>query len=459
MKLLTWIVLFTLGYSCVSSISLKTKFLYRFGLAFPIGFGINSIIVFLLDVLKIPINNLILILSVDLVLSVIFILVTFFIQKPKVTDIKNAFQWKEFLPINLAWIFIVAAILFVAYVIIYKTMFWPVSSYDSVHGYDFIAKVIKQEGTFNNSIFNKDFLLSSVRSYYPPLVPLNLSLAYLAGFTNTKIVMALFFASVIIAFYALLTLKTSHLGAAFFTLLLIITPEYAAFSALSSPNPPCTYYSAFGLLSFYHWYKSDQLRWYFIGLLLIVFALWTRTETIIFAASSGLLVLIKAIQKKNLKLLLIYGFAVIMILVAWQLYLKFVLEATNPQPIIKHFIFDIDRIRRMMSQVFRVTFNTSYYGLAVYIFLGMIVLNIRNIIKEQDHLLLLGLIFITWVLYLLIYHQIDTEYLPGQVGWIRDGYRRGFFYFLPLMFYYCASNKLSIYVFKRLFSLKKNEIQ
>ena len=457
MKFITWAVLFILGFSCTSLISLKNKLLFRVGLSFPLGFGLNSLIMFLLDIAGIPINNIMLIMGIDLLLSLVFIGLTVYIQKPKLKELQNNFQVKELFPVNLAWVFLVTAIFFVAYVLIYKTVFWPVTTYDSVNGYDFLAKVIRHEGSFNNSIFSKEFPLSSVRSYYPPLVPLNLSIAYLAGFSNTKIVMAFYFASIIIAFYAILKHETNHLSAAFFTLLLIITPEFAAFSALSSPNPPCTFYSAIGLLSFYHWYKTDQLRFYTIGLLLIFFALWTRTETVIFAISSGLLILLKSIHHKKFKLLLIYGFLIFVALAVWQLYLKFNLQADSQQPIIKHIMLDFGRLERMLTKVFKVTFDINYYGLAVYFFLGMIAINIRNILKEKDRLLLLGLIFSTWFFYLLIYNQIDTDYLPGDVAWIEAGYKRGFFYFLPLMFYYCATNKISLAIFNKILILKKKD--
>jgi len=457
MKLLTWIILFFTGFTCTSSISLKLKALHRAGLALPIGFGINSIIMFILELGGIPINNLWLILGVDLAISLAFIAITIIIQKPHLSDLKSIFNFRNLFPINLAWIFLVGGILFVAYALIYKTLFWPVTTYDSVNGYDFLAKAIFHEGTFNNSIFDKDFPLYSVRSFYPPLVPFSLSLAYMTGFFNTKIVMALYFASILLTFYYALRLETNPISAAFFTLLLIITPEYAAFSALSSPNPPCTYYSSIGLLSIYHWYKSDQRPFFIIGLILIMLALWTRTETIIFAASSGLLILIKSIKEKQFKLLITYIISTVIVLLAWQLYLKFDLHADSQQPIIKHLIFDFDRLQRMLYKVFKVTFSINYYGLAVYVFLGMIVLNARNIWKEKDKILLLGIIFLTWIFYLAIYHQIDTDYLPGQTDWIEAGYKRGFFYFLPLMFYYCATNKLSLTIFNKFFSLKKVE--
>ena len=103
----------------------------------------------------------------------------------------------------------------------------------------------------------------------------------------------------------------------------------------------------------------------------------------------------------------------------------------------------------MLQKVKVVTFRLRYYGIVVYLFLSMILINIVFIIKQKDRIDLLAAIWIAWFLYLFIYYQIDTTYLPNTTSWIEAGYRRGFFYFLPLMLFYCATNKISNTIFKK----------
>ena len=456
MNVVSWLVVFVLGYSLLSTFSFREKIIFKFGLSFPTGMGINAFLLFVFEIFHIKYNNSSIILCSDIVLILINLGIIFLGRKPNFKlNFKPKKLIKKFMPINLSWIFLMSVIIYVVFSIVNKTLFWPVTTYDSINGYDFLAKAIANEGTFNNTIFNPDYHLFSVRSFYPPLVPFNFSIAYIFGSLNSKIVVTFFYVSIIIAFYYLLKVYTTHTLAALTTLFLIITPEYAAFSALSSPNPPCTFYSAIGVLSVYTWYLKNEKPFFYFGLLLIAFALWTRTETIIFAVASGFIILLKTIEKKKFIYLIVFGISCLIVLLAWQLYLYFVIPFENEQPIITHLYWDIEKLQRMLGKVKKVTFSLQYYGIVVYMFLGLILLNIKNIIVHKDKLVLLLSIFIPWVLYLFVYYQINTDYMPGGVGWIEAGYKRGFFYFLPLMLYYCSTNKLVLYITRNYFSLIK----
>jgi len=448
MKIFGLLIVFLLGISILNLAARKISVIEKIGFAFPIGMGIGSLLMFFMDLLHIPLNNIYTILGIYL--AIIIAINIFLFLKKNGIDFSPQKIIKSFkiVPINFAWLYLIATLCYVLYGLLSKTLFWPVCIYDSVNGYDFIAKAIEVEGTLNNSIFDQTDPLYTIRSVYPPLIPLNFGFAYIIGFETSKIIVALFFGSLGIAFYSLLKKYTTHLGAALFTLLLIITPEFAAFSCLSSPNPPCTFYASLGILSLYIWYDKDESAYFWVGSILLILALWTRSETIMFAASGGILVLLKSIKQKKIFPVIFYGVSCFIVFAIWQIYLKFVLEADQAQPIIKYLYWDPGKFSRMWAKITMITFSTQFYGVVIYLFLITLLINIKNIIVEKDRIVLIVCIMAAWCLYVFVLYQFDIDYTRSSMGGlIESGYKRGLFYFLPVILFYAATNKLSSTLF------------
>ena len=454
MIILSWLVVFLLGLSFVSLIAQEIGAAEKIGFSFPMGMGIQSIIMFLLDVLHFPVNNNWTLLVFQLLLIALFEWIKYKKQDaPSLSGLtvpKISVKWDTIRALNFTWLLLISITLFVVFAIVFKTLAWPVFIYDSLTGYDFLAKAIAREGTIHNSIFDPDYPLYTVRCLYPPLVPYNFAYAHITGLASSKIVDVFYYLSIYLVFYAYLKRHTTHLAAAFFSLLLAVTPEFAAFSALSSPNPPTTFYVAIGILSLIIWYNEDQKSYLHLGIVLIAFGLWTRTESIIFAIPGGVLILLKSLHQKEYQPLIAYSVITVFSLFIWQWYTSAVLDVHEGLPLVKTLYWDPGKLSRMMKQVRWVTFKPNYYGITVFLFLVLIALNAINIIKKKDQLVLLSVIFSAWGLYMIIFYQIKTDYMPNQTTWITSGYRRGFFYFLPPILYYCANNRLVRSLFRRI---------
>lgn len=452
MILVGWSVIFLTGLSITNSIAFGIKPLEKLGFSIPVGIGVATLLMMVFELFGLPLNNTPLLLGSLGVLAIGFGILAYIKNKDNLNllaDLKSVDWKRSLLPINLGWLVLMAAIAVVVYSNITKTLFWPVFIHDSVNGYDFLARVIMKEGSFNNSIFDPAYPLYSPRTVYPPLAPLSFSISYLLGHDSAKIVTAIFYVSNTLVFYSMLKRYSSHLAAALFSLLFIITPEFVAFSALSSPNPICTFYSAMGMLSLYVWYKENNTAYFNIGMLSIMLALWTRSEALIFFAGGGFLVLLNAWQTRSIKRLAFYGITGVSVFMFWQLYLRHGLQVENPDNIIKHLYWDGPKLDRMMDRVWKVTFNTQFYGILVYLFLAMVAVNAYFTIKQRKGLVLLSIIFLPWLAYMVIYYQLDTTYLPDGAVWIESGYKRGLFYFFPLMLFYCANNPIADKVFNK----------
>lgn len=456
MKILGWLVIFLLGISIINLVAYKIKVLAKIGFALPMGMGINSFIMFSLGVFHIPINQINLILGIDITCILLFTAGFFFVNKSIIASrsLLPSFNLKKEFNINLAWIFLISYGVYLVYIIAAKALFWPPFIFDSIDGYDFLARVIVKEGTINNSIFNPEYLLTSVRSLYPPLVPLNFAFAYLLGFDSSQIVVALFFISLFIAFYAMVTKHTTPLAGALFSLFLVITPEFAAFSSLSSSNPPCTFYSAIGMLCLYTYYRFKERPYFYVGTLFIMLAIWTRAEAIMFMLAGVIFLLSKPFEKKQLTSIAFFGFCSLLSFLSWQLYMKSVLHVQSGLPVIKKLFWDPEKLSRIWSQVKFVTFNTQFYGIVVYLFVLLAAANIYFIIKKKESWIFLGSVLLAWFIYMVIFYQIDTDYKDTSMGgWINSGYKRGLFYFLPLILFYCANNFISDKLFKKYFAV------
>jgi len=454
LEVLGLLIVFILGLAVVRTFAGKLSVLLTAGVAFPVGFGMNAFVMFGLNVIHMPVSNMYIVLAMDTVLVLVFATYLCYRTRPWAPFLQW-WQWLRHTSVALlkrfhpAWVLLAGAVIWLVCAVLMQAFFWPVFIYDSITGFDFVAKTVLSEGTLNSSIFDPEYPLYTLRSLYPPLVALSFAFMYGIGFASSHGVVALFYASMAVSFYGLLRLYTTHFAAALFTLLLIVTPEYASFSVLSSSNPVCAYYVSVGLLCLYVAYERNLSAYGTLGMLLIILALWTRPEAVVFAAFAGAFALWTGIRKHAYTKPVIFGIICLVVFAGWQLYVRLVLPVHLPDTTIPVVEFDTGKLLRMLGKVADVTFNTRYYGVVVYLFFAIMLINVRNMIVYRDRLALLLLVCGGWAIYTLVFYGIDTDFRPGATNWIEDAYRRGLFCFFPLMVFYAAVNRFSAILFNR----------
>ncbi|MBT1685925.1 hypothetical protein [Dawidia soli] len=440
MEIAGLLITLVFGLALVNAVAYRLPVWEKIGYAWPMGLGANALLMFMLDLMHISLRHVTGVLAVELALTIVL---GVYIQRKYRPRLPEKSLLTIAAPRNLAWLLLMATVVFLVYVVTTRALFWPVYIYDSIYGFDFVAKAVAQEGTLNNAVFDPHHPLYSLRSLYPPLVALNFAFAYLLGFETSHIIVVIFYASLAVSLYAFLAQVTTPLGAAFYTLLLVTIPELFNFASLSSSNPICAYYCAMGLLAL--WRAVDttcglDLR---MGAVLIALALWTRPEAIIFATVAGALVLWWSIKQKRIGAVVVVGVTFLAVWGSWQLYLQDVLHVTGDQPMDFDLTWDAGKLSRMLSRVMEVTFHGSYYGIVMFLFVAVVFLNIPFLWKQRHTSLLLVVIVAAWGLYLLVFYQLDTDFMPNSTDWIGDAYRRGMFNFIPLMLLYCAASPWS----------------
>jgi hypothetical protein len=330
---LSLFISFILGFSIITAISSKFSYLEKLGSSFLLGIGFQVIWMIIFDFagIKISLSSI----YAASIVSIIFLWVyLIFIKKTLLLAIiwpYDPFKKIEWTKINLPW---VVAMLFIGYTlwaITVKCLFWPTFEFDSVAGYDLVAKVVAAEGTFDNSIFMSNgvsFFNTAHRTIYPPLVSGSFAYAYMSGAEMSKVISALYYLSFIVLIYALIRRAgLGHFGTAFTVILILYIPELTSHAALSQTNMPQAVYTATGLMSLYLWMsnKEKNAHFFYLSMFLMAANSIIRTENIVFGFVAGLAVLIDTLRKvdrKKIINLFVYGAVILTPFIMWSLFLK-----------------------------------------------------------------------------------------------------------------------------------------
>lgn len=449
MTILAWSIVFLMGFALMQMCCNALKPIEKFGFALPVGIGLSSIYMFILDLLGIAVNSKTALLAGEMIIVVVLL----FLAKrkhgsvfPSRSDIQQSF---EFPHRDITYYFVLAGILAMLIMIGIKSVIWPIVSYDAVTGYDMLAKIIAAEGTFDNSVFDKANSLETHRTGYPPLYPYALAYARLLGPVNPQVICIFWYVPMAVSFYALLRHYMTPLGSAVFTLLLISTPDYADFSSISSNNTPMAFYSGLGLIAIYIWYDK-QIRSYFtLGMILIALGNWDRLEGVFFFAGAAILVFLHCWRARKFRPLLLFSVICLLPTVVWQIYMSEILEVSFKREVRLIPFWDVDRFRSLLQETGKVTFSTFYYGIVIFFSLFMIGLHLilAYFNKQRKQWLLFACIVIAWLGYLALFYQMKSDFVSA--GLISASYKRGLYAYLPPLLFAVSLLFLSQYAFGR----------
>lgn len=442
-----------LGLTIMLAISTKFTLLEYLSLAFPLGMGFQTFLMSILDWTNLGIT-----LGGTLLLSLLsltgfLVLVIRNLKKdPDFTSRFNLKQYKMPKP-NLVWILFTFLLLWFEGMNFYKTAFFPSFDTDSIRGYNFVGMAIAAEGTLKGlSLFtspNYNFQADAGLAAYTPFAQLSYAYVYLFGAMASKIVNALMYLSFLGIFYALLKRVTTHTAAAIFTFMMMITPEMLAFSALSGINVLHAVFACSGLLYAVLWFNSKDQKLLVLSALLLTMNCFTRNEGIVFSAMASLLVSYR-FYKKDIdwkKSLLFIGTAFFGF-IYWTIFLKANQIHSGSNLIITKLFWDGDKLATMYNELKILYLNTKYYGIGVVVFGLMLLGNLWNLFRKGDQAALLIVTLGVMFLYTLIIYQIDYVWDNIQ-NVLRYSYKRFFFSFIPLLWYYIATNGITMWATKK----------
>jgi hypothetical protein len=443
------ILSFILGLATLLSISSRFQRLEYIFISFPLGIGIQTIFMLALDWVGVKIT-LPSTLSVSLLAFAGLSLLAWKNLKKDPDFLSRIFPKGYQIPKpNLAWIIFMVILVWFEYMNFYKTAYLPTFDTDSIRGYDFMGKTVAVEGTLKNlSLFtdpNYSFQKNAGLSSYTPFAQLAYAYAYLFGSVSSKIISATLYLCFLGMFYSTLKRITTHTAAAFFTLMMMITPEMLAFSALSGVNVIHASFASVGLIYAVLWFNKKDPELLAVSALLLCLNCYTRNEGIVFSAMASLLVLFRIFTKDiHWSRAILFFIAAFFGFIYWNLFIKINGIHSGEDLFIYKPFWDPDKIDTIVTELSELYFNSQYYGIGILVFALLLVANLWNLFRKGDQVALvvatLGVIF----LYTLIIYQINYVW-DNIENVLRYSYKRFLFSFIPLLWYYIATNRIVLW--------------
>jgi hypothetical protein len=443
---------FLSGLALINLIGNKLSKSIKTAVSMPLGFGIVGVVMFILLCLNIKT-------SYGIIITILGIFSLTVSIKPIKALLKN---WKEFNFIpqfdfknrikrnsNIDLLF-VSATFFVAYLLfgsIIKTLYWPVFDWDAITTFDFYGQSIYRESTLLPSSIKNNLLGSGVA--YPPLTHLLIAYAYIIGFSTPKIIYALVLLSTAYGLYSLLRVNVQKAPSMLAVLLLLSVPEFISFASFVKTNSIQVLYSSIGFISFFHFYYHKEKSFLYLSIVMIMLNAWVRSEGIEFIAVLGLILFVMFLRKKtNLKQLLLFILITPILFLSWQVFLKLNAEYFAhfiQVEIIKYPFWDYEKLMLILKKTWILLNSKQYYAYTFEIVITVFVLN-SLIFRKKANYLFFGTIVGLLLLHMLLLYQL--EYKLNNMAWLlTHSYKRYIFNYLPLVYYFVFSSRLSIYLF------------
>ncbi len=444
---------YLLGLSVLLLISRKYSLAELVSFSFLIGMGLETVFLFLLDVVGIRYSQ-----GILLGLNLVAIAGLCGANYKNLLALKDefklpSFEWKDINLVALA-IFAYAAYLF--YAITVKNLFWPPADHDAIGSFDKLGKIMAIEGQLKISLFQ--YNLEGAGGVYPPLFHGSYAYVYIFGALMPKIVTTLFFLSLLTGFYALVKNYVGTTAAALFTFLLMITPELFSHAALSLGNLPTTAYVGPAAIATFTWLDKRDTKYFWIGAILMAFVIWIRSDTIVFTAAALLVMTIDLIRQRNFKQYIAYCAIAVAPFIIWTLYLKMKIHAVQGARFDLGIGYNAERMKLMTGYVDAFLFGGQQgridggqlYGIVFVLFFILFVVNLFFMgtnwesIKRflQKNLSVWVFIFGSFFLYFAVFYLINEKAQNAPLSSLMESsFKRGLFCFVPLVLFFCATCK------------------
>ncbi len=340
------------------------------------------------------------------------------------------------------------AIFYMLYLITQKNLFWPTTEHDAIGSFDKLGIVMALEGRIKISLFQ--WGLEGAGGVYPPLFHGGIAYLYLYGAAQPKIITTLYFISLLLGFYAILSRYVTTITALFFTLLLEMVPEMFSHAALLLGNLPTTAYVGLASLTLFVWIQSKEQRYFVLSYILTGLSLWIRNDTIGFTLAGTLIIAAFVQSADKWKKAAIYFGSGILPFILWTLYLRLKIHSTQGARFVDHIGFDTAKMKLMLGyvlsyftwiQVGNMPPGIQLYGLSFMLVFLIVALNARNLTKDKPYILIFFLA--SFAVYFGIFYLLDESKQNAPMSSLMESsFKRGMFCFIPALFYYAATSQV-----------------
>lgn len=438
-----FILQFLIGFAINQRLGHRARSSEVLGLSIMSGLGISSLVVFMLEVVRIPLGY------TSIALSLLILACLFWKDYLKIWPVLFG---KFKLPKFYEFLFFVP-ISFLVVISIWRCFYLPVTSFDSKAGVDLVAKYALLEGTIASTVFTEHLPNVWYWSNQPFYAPFTMIMQVIFRSTDLpfgKVWLSFLFVGFLIFFYGKLKARLHPILAGILLIMLLCIPEFYAYTFLIQTDFSNALFFVASVMFFHEYYISQDLDRpkLLLSILFMGLAVWTRSETIVMAPFGSLLILYKEFRNRPREAVsysAAYLAFPLFLFIAWNfVYIKLYLPISPST--LSNINLGSDSYFVQMWNTFKgmvgIAISLDYWNYTVWVFLIVYVLNVlifRSL--KGSHPLL-------WVLVLFVLFLFMLQHIPG-VG-LGTTYRRGFFKFLPLFIFVLSQIPLVTWVSDRI---------
>ena len=445
MYLITLIIHYVIGFGILNRLNVSRNKVEVFGLAFPIGLGIGTLAILIMDILGLSLT----LFSTTIVFAGLGMVLIF-------PDILKISQTKHLhfshLFIGLKKIYLAEWILLGFIFFLYGISFWrcfylPITPYDTIVGIDLVAKYAVEEGRIDSQMFTGLEGHMTTQPYYAPFTTLSQIIYRLSGHDFGKIWLTFMFLSLWVVFYINLRKEIHPILAGFLTIVLISIPEMYAYTFMVQTDFSNAVFICLSVIYLSQFIQKQKMSYFWLASLLFGFGVWSRSESIAFATSTAVLLFLflyfRSDKKFNAYKLALYSLLIsFFFFTIWNLYYLPVVLNYSPESYFKIGFWDPDRLIAHWNGMLGILTNTVYWGYNLHFFIIVVIINLIFFRDKKNIFILLWIVVLFLSFLILFYHlQLSTN------SNINNTFRRGTFKFWPIMIYYigisCLIKKLS----------------
>ena len=442
MELVGIMMVYLIGVGILTRISLLWSWKELLSLSFLLGIAVETFFMFVTDAAGFQFSTIILFFASFAVVAGCYDSIYAYWEAKK-KDL-NLGSW-SLSTLHYPAVLLGVVLFYLFYIIMQKNLYWPTTEHDAIGSFDKLGIVMALEGKIKISLFKWD--LQGAGGIYPPLFHGGIAYLYLFGAVQPKIITTLFFASMLLFFYASCRRYVSSIGALIFTLMLEMVPELYSHAALLLGNLPTTAYVGSASLALFVWLQGKEQRYFIISCILIGLCLWIRNDTIGFAVAGVAIIALFAQTGKKWRDVAVYAGSALLPFIVWTLYLKFKIQITQGSRFVDHFGFNVPRLKMMLHYVLSYFSWIQYgemppgiqlYGLAFMLPIVIMLLNYRQLLKERLYIIVF--LKLSFIIYFLIFYAIDEQKQGASISSLMESsFKRGMFCFIPPMLFYAAT--------------------
>ncbi len=320
-------VLFGLAISLLISPEMRAT--ERFALSYGLGFGLLTLVMFLLNLLGIKFS----LVNTSICLSGIIVGSMLYWKRKKgsyhpLAEVSRFLRGigKTFASLSIFERIVLGLLIFFGVSNLIIAVYWPVYWWDALAVYGLRAKVLAETQSFPEAalkVMQPDYLF-----YYPPMTSLVQAWLYLWGWTNPKVFYSLLFISLAIIFYHSLRDHCPGYHCLLFTLILVSTPSLYSHATSAYTNFPFAFYFSVGTLYLYRWMMTSKKGFLTLAGLFLGLSSWVRQESIIFFLGYCVVLLYFSISRRRFLAPFWFAFLYFSIQPLWEIYYP---QVSHPQ--------------------------------------------------------------------------------------------------------------------------------